>query len=579
MGHRLSPPTGPWALRCGPRRILFLAPPAVLGWIAAFVLLSAAPVPADAQVENVPISNQVYEFLDRLGVRGVLPLQSSTMIPMSRAAVADLLREAASKRSDLSGAEAGYLEKFTREFAHELDPAGEDAAGLFNGSPAADFISQKEKYLYHYNDSAASLYLSFIGSLEHRRADGDSYNATHASFETHGFRARGTIKGRLGYFAQVTNGTLFGDRAFALSDPRLRTNVKFNDLNSPYFDFAEAYLRADLSWFNAEFGREFLRLGTGYSDRLILSDNAPALDMIKIDARYGSVRYTFLHGSILMEPAWFDGLPADDPLREVNKYVAIHRLEFSALGAFNAGFSEAVVYRRTAPEFAYLNPLIFLKSAEHSLRDRDNTMIALDLEAYPRAGYKLFGALLVDDVDFSKLGTGWWGNEFAWQGGTYLSDVAGIRDVDFHVEYTRIEPYVYSNRIVGNAYTSGEFGLGHRLEPNSDEWLVRIISRPSPALRGSVGFRRVRHGANIVENGVVVFNAGGDALVGHRDTDSDTAEFLAGILTETRSVEVGAFYEPVTDLVFQGSYEYRHQTGPGGGTTDHFVGLRGTLEF
>ena len=311
----------------------------------------------------------------------------------------------------------------------------------------------------------------------------------------------------------------------------------------------------------------------------MISDNAPALDMVKIDAHYGCVRYMFVHGSILMEPAWYEGLPSDDPSWQVNKYLAVHRLDLALFGLLNAAFYEAVVYDRTSPELAYLNPLIFLKSAEHSLGDRDNTMLGFDLEIFPADGYKLFGGLLVDDVDFSKMGTGWWGNQFGWQGGAYLSDVAGISDVDLHAEYTRIEPYVYSHRITGNAFTSGEFGLGHNLQPNSDEWLVRIVARPWASFRGSVGARMNRHGANVVENGVVTFNAGGDRLVGHRDSDGDTADFLAGDLIETRYLELRAWYEPVNELVFSGAYEYRRQSSPGGTADDHFFGLRAMLEF
>jgi hypothetical protein len=547
-----------------------------------------------AQVENVPVSNQVYEFIDRLGVRGVLPSASSTMVPMSRGAVAGLLRVASERRADLSSAEAAYLDKFMREFAHDLSapasteaagpdtairPADWEPAGLFNGSPAGEFFSDREKYLYYYVDSSVSLFLEFLGSLEYRAGNGDTYDGAEAALETHGFRARGTIKNRLGYYAQVTNGTLWGDHDFALDDPRLRSNFKFNENNSPYFDFAEAYLRADLSWFNLEFGREYLRMGTGYSDRLILTDNAPALDMLKLDAHYGAVRYQFVHGSVLMEPAFTAGLPDDDPLRYVNKYVAFHRLEVSAFNILNAAFSEGVVYNRTAPEWAYLNPLIFLKSAEHSLQDRDNTMLALDLELFPFDGYKFYGGLFVDDVDFSKIGTDWWGNQFGAQGGTYVADVAGIRDVDLNVEYTRIDPFVYTNRITGNAYTNGEFGLGHRIGPNSDEWLVRVVVRPTASLRGSIGFRNGRHGANVVEDGVLVYNAGGDILAGHRAEDGDSVTFLGGILTTTRSVEVRAWYEPVTNLTFAG--EYVHRSLETGGTTagDDFFAVRGILEF
>jgi hypothetical protein len=550
---------------------------------AVVVVLAAATLGPMAsrgygQVENVPVSNQVYEFLDRLGVRGILPLYSNTMIPLSRGRVAELLREAADHRADLSGAETGYLEKFQREFAHELDPAGEGAAtvGLFNtlftsSASTGDLFSDREKYLYYYTDSAASLYLEFLGSLEHRRGEGDTYGSPHATFETHGFRARGTVGNRVGYFAQVTNGTLFGDRTFALSDPRLRSNVKFNDLNSPYFDFAEAHLRADLSWFNVEFGREYFRVGTGYSDRLVFSDNAPATDFLRIDARYGVVRYTFVHGSILT------GLEGLDPL--LQKYYALHRLEFSAFGFLNAGFSEMVVYLRTSPEFAYLNPFLFLKSAEHSLRDRDNTLLALDLEVYPAAGVKFYGAMLVDDVDFSKIGTGWWGNEFGWQGGVYVADVAGARDVDFLVEYTRLEPFVYSNRISGNEYSHDGFGLAHHLGPNSDEWLLNVIFRPSPRFRGGLAFRRTRHGENYADGRF--FNVGGDLMFGHHDQDSPTARFLAGRRVETNGIEAGLNYEPVTNLIITGSYRFTRSTfGMGGGeASDHIFGIRTLLEF
>ena len=197
--------------------------------IALSLMVAAGAYDARAQVENVPVQNQVYEYLDRLGVRGILPLASVTMIPMSRAAVAGLLSQAEAKRSDLSPAEAGYLDKFRQEFAREPGLAG-DAAGLFNGSPFAELFSEREKYLYHYADSSATLYLEFIGSLEHRGRTAIRTTG-HASFETHGFRA--STSGALGYFAQVTNGTLYGDRNYALSDPRLRTNVKFNELNSP----------------------------------------------------------------------------------------------------------------------------------------------------------------------------------------------------------------------------------------------------------------------------------------------------------------------------------------------------------
>ncbi len=521
--------------------------------VPLFIALAFAIAPA--QVENVPISNPVYEFLDRLGVKGILPLYSNVMIPLSRKEVAEDLVKATSKKDQLTDAERGYLDKYRREFAHEIDPAHDDATALFRDGPR-DFLSNKEKYLYTYADSDVTAYVQFLGSLEYRTANGDSYGTTHASLETIGGRIRGTVKNRLGYYLQGTNGELHGDREFALSDPRLRSNVKFNNLYSPYFDFTEAYLRADLSWFNVEFGREYNQIGTGYSDRLLLSDNAPVFDFIKLDAQYKSLRFVFLHGSLVPDSAVFPGLVQDEPAG-VSKYLAIHRLQLSLFDRLNVGVAEMIIYQRFSPEFGYLNPVVFYKSVEHSLRDRDNAFLSFDAEIFPIDGYKLYGTWLIDDIDFSKLGTGWWGNEFGWQGGVTAADVGGIPDVDAVAEYTRIEPYVYSNRTSGDDFTNNNTSLGHHLAPNSDEWFLQIGWRPEPSLRAWLAYRYTRHGDNIIENGLVVRNVGGDVLAGHRSTDSDIADFLDGNRTRYDDVQLKAAWEPIRSLYFTGILEFR----------------------
>ena len=268
--------------------------------IALSLMVAAGAYDARAQVENVPVQNQVYEYLDRLGVRGILPLASVTMIPMSRAAVAGLLSQAEAKRSDLSPAEAGYLDKFRQEFAREPGLAG-DAAGLFNGSPFAELFSEREKYLYHYADSSATLYLEFIGSLEHR--GGRRFvRRDHASFETHGFRASTSGAARI-FCAGDQRHALWRSELRPLGPPPPhKRQVQRAEL--ALLDFAEAYLR-DLSWFNLN------SAGILNSARLFRQADperqCPALDLIKIDASYGSVRYVSSR-LILLEPEWFAGL-------------------------------------------------------------------------------------------------------------------------------------------------------------------------------------------------------------------------------------------------------------------------------
>lgn len=524
------------------------------------------------------MNNQVYEFLDRMGVKGILPLYSNTILPLSRGDVAGLLNRVAHESNRLTDAERLFLEKFKREFVHEMDPKAEVDRGLLGGDGADGISSQDEKYLFTLPDSAMSVYAEFIGSVEYRRANGDAFGVTHASFENHGFRLRGTVKQKLGYYIQATNGTLYGDKAFALSDPRLRTNVKFNDLGSPYFDFTEAYVRADLSWLNVEFGREYLQAGTGYSGRLILSDNAPVFDFFRIDAQYKSLRFLFVHGSLLHDSEVFPGVGVSEPMFS-NKYMAMHRVQCSLFNRMNVGASEVVIYQRLSPEFAYLNPVNFFKSAEHSLRDRDNSSLTFDVELFPCDGYKVYGAWLIDDIDFSKMGTGWWGNQFGWQGGLFVTDLLNAENIDVSAEYTRIEPFVYSNRLNGNDVTHNNVSLGHHLPPNSDEWFVQLHFRPSEKLRAWLTLSRIRHGENIVVGDSVAVNVGGNVLQGHRPIDQESAPFLAGELVSEQRYGLRASFEPVTNLVIGGLFEVRRTSRFSSVLLDRFAALRIQLEY
>ena len=521
----------------------------------ATLLIAARP--GLAQVENVPVSNQVYGFLDRMAVKGILPLYNNTMIPLSRREVGDLLMNIEQKKDRLNGTEFDFLQKFHREFAHEIDPAGEDPAVITRGVSPGDLVSDKEKYLYVYGDSTVTSYVELLGALEYRTASGNSYNNgnPHVSMEEHGGRIRGTLKNRLGYFLQGTDGTIFGDKEFALTDRRLSGNYKLRLPGSTNFDFTEAYLRADLSWFNLEFGKERVLVGTGYGDRLLLSDNAPTFDLIKLDAQYKSLRFLFVHGSLVADSTVFPGIEVDEPAGS-NKYFTLHRLQLSLFDRLNLGVSEMTIYQRFSPEFAYLNPINFYKSAEHALHDRDNSFLTFDLEIFPVNSYKLYGTWLIDDIDFSKFGTGWWGNEFGWQGGIFAADLAGLPNVDGILEYTRIEPFVYSNRVAGNDYTHSSMNLGSHLDPNSDEWLIQLNYTPSRRLRTSLAYSDTRHGENIVVNPGEIRNIGGSILQGHRSTDSDLATFLDGNLDRSHRIQVHAIYEPITDLFIIGTYEY-----------------------
>ncbi len=508
-----------------------------------------------AQVENVPIENQVYEFLDRMNVRGILDKYSNSVLPISRREIGELLMSIDKKKDVFTELDLQYLNKFKKEFSREMNSEEKNSV-LFTDEPSAgkyinDITSSSEKYLYEYSDSSTSLYVEFLSSFRHK--SGLEKKASSYSAEQHGGRVRGTFQKYLGYFIASTNGTVFGDRNFALTEPKLTQNFKFNNLNTPYFDVTEGYIRVDMNIFQLEAGREFTKIGTGYSGRLLLSDNAALFDMIRLDAQYKSVRFFYLQGRLEQDRFIFPDLTIVEDKRET-KYLAMHRLQFPLFDIFQIGVSEMITYQRFAPEWAYLNPFTFYKSLEHALGDRDNSLISCDVEIYPMNNVKMYGTWMFDDIDFKRIGSGWWGNEFAWQAGVFHTNVFGVDNFDAVFEYTRIEPYVYSNRVQGNNYTHADVSLGHHLQPNSDELFLRFNYRPLEQLRLWFTVVTERHGTNynIVDSTV---NVGGNVLEGHRWFDSEFASFLDGNLFKKQRAVFEFSYEPVPNYFLLMQYE------------------------
>ena len=170
----MSPGTGARTVR----RMNRLSSAAV---VILLLLTAGGWAPASAQVENVPVGNQVYDFLDRLGVRGVLPTFSTVVVPLSRREVAELLQRAAGRDSLLGDAERAYLKKFIREFAHDLGMPDDRYQIIGShesfGDAVEGSVSDREKYLFAYTDSSASLFVEFLGSYEYRPV-GAKYEAT-----------------------------------------------------------------------------------------------------------------------------------------------------------------------------------------------------------------------------------------------------------------------------------------------------------------------------------------------------------------------------------------------------------------
>jgi hypothetical protein len=520
------------------------------------------PFHAYAQLENVPVENPVYEFLKRMQVKGLIQGYNSAVLPVSRREVAQYLEKAIQQKDKMTQAENGMLDDFLIEFEFDMKHQTQESDVILSGSELskiADIFTDKEKYLCAWHDSSNSLFMDFLFSTEQRGIRGGTRGNSGVTLFNWGGRVRGVLGGTLGYYLEATNGQLVGDKDFALSDISLKEIYKINEPGSMNFDVTEGYLKWDAKFLDIQLGRERILWGVGYGDRLIVSKNPPPMDFVRVEATLGVFRYSFVHCSLLGRKNLRvrDSLAGPEPIINA-KYMAAHRLDIGIGSDLDIGITEMVVYSKRFPDLAYLNPLVFYKSVEHSLQDRDNAFIVIDAQSRFIPKVELSASLFIDDIDFSRLGTNWYGNELAYQAGFSYVEPIGVQDLDLRFDYTRINPYVYSHHLVDNDYSTNGFVIGHHLGPNSDDTMLRIAYRYSSRLSGSLTYEYERHGSNIRGlDGSLIRNVGGDYLQGHRTVDSEEVTFLDGMLMKISHLRFNVLYEPFNEFLIEAEYEMR----------------------
>ncbi|MES2765716.1 MAG: hypothetical protein V4642_07610, partial [Bacteroidota bacterium] len=405
----------------------------------AFIFLFANALVLRAQVEHTPVTNPVYEFLQRGQARGFLKNHSLAVLPLQRSQVIECLKLIRENSSELTESEDQVLKGFEREFQivernnAVFIKSETDSTSIFFDR----ILSNDEKVIYYYGDSSTTVQISPVGSLQSVfKSFPDS--SQKAFIAQGGVRVFGTLSGLLGYYFQFTNGTLVGDKSLGIEDKRIRHSLKFTELKSD-IDLVESHVRFQKDWFYAVIGRETQLWGAGYNYRGIISDNALPMDALSAGVRFKNFEYRFTHTSLL-------GI-AVDSLRKTGtqsfipeKYLVLHRAAFRQDWG-EIGLWESVIYSGRAVELAYLNPLTFLKSTEHSLRDRDNSALGVDATIRPFKNLELRGNFYLDDLQFSEIGNDFWGNKAAWNIGAMTT--AGPFDII--TEYVRVYPYTFSH--------------------------------------------------------------------------------------------------------------------------------------
>ncbi len=534
----------------------------------ASLLLLSFPLTLQGQTELVPVDHKVYPFLESLSLRGIIDYNNAS-IPISRGAVVTYLKDIDSSRNNLTGTEKKILDDLEVEFSFDLDKSTGKSFSLLSNLNADGLLNifndDKQKYLASYTDQNFSLFLDGIGALSYRDFNTESFPNAHLSLGEIGPRLRGTIYNNIGFDIEVTEGqSLTGDeyarQVAAGYDPTLASSIKFIG-NKFITAFNYGYLRyeSDNHAVALTIGRDNFEMGDGYIDKLWVSDNAPPFDFMRLDLNYKIFRYTFFYGNLNGDSLGF-------PL--ISKNIVGHRLDIELSPSFRFGIYESVVISNEPISFTFLNPISVLESADLStpFDNLRNSLMGFDFEVKPHRDLAMQFSLLIDDLNFSTLGDKndpkGNDNKFGYQVGLNYSQPLGINDLTAKLEYTLLDPFVYSHRSNMSNYTNWGISIGHSLPPNSDEIAFELDYNLTNRATLNFLFKHQRSGEGFLDAkgnptfndlGVITRNFGGDVNRGDLDIKY-VNNFLMGFRVNHDIFTLSTRIEPIRQYFIDISY-------------------------
>jgi hypothetical protein len=302
---------------------------------------------------------------------------------------------------------------------------------------------------------------------------------------TRGFDIRAHLNAKLYLYTQVTENqerqSSWG-QAYSATMNQVPGGAFIKSFNKPGmsggYDYllAKGYLGYEVlkDKLNITFGHDKFFIGDGYRS-LFLSDFGTNMLFASMDLKFWKLHYKTIITELT--PAFYT---TNDGLR-AKKYGAFHHATFNFTPGFSAGVFEGVMLNRSKHfELQYLNPVIFYRTVEQYLGSPDNALAGLDFRAIPFARTQLYGQLLLDEFVAAAMrgNTKDWRNKYAVQLGLKHIDVAGVKNLDAHVEYNYIRPFTYSYQDSVNDYSHYKQPLAHPNGANLSEWIFALKYQP-----------------------------------------------------------------------------------------------------
>ncbi len=517
----------------------------------------------DLYSQEVPQSiynKGIYDFLDELANNQIIEINSAVK-PYSRLFISQRLEEAEQKKELLSLRQKKELEFYLSDYRKETDIIGR------KGSTAKRLKGENRRIrrdLFYYKDSLFSLTVNpILGGEIFSNSSG------RATYWHNGADVRGYI-GKLGFYASLRDNhekPLLGKTAYLTQ--REGGHLK----GSSDWSEMQGGITYSWKWGNAGLVKDRLQWGNNYNGANIFGSNNPTFVQLKLHiSPVKWFEFNYFHGwlnSMVVDSTnsyWVTNSYGTD-YREVyhKKYIAANMFTFTPVKNLNVSAGNSIVYSDQNFNVAYIIPLFFYKSVDHSLTsgiDNMNSQMFLDISSRQIKNLHLYGTMFIDELSISRITKKDEWNFISYKAGFRLTDFP-VSNLSFTTELTYSYPLTFQHYVPTLTFETNGYNLGHYLRDNSREWYIAVDYRPYRTLNINLFFTDAIRGPDYTELG----------------TDRLGNPPLTSVEWHNNSYGLKASYQVINDLFTWFSLISSDIGGDTRWSPEYFYGRKNTLNF
>lgn len=453
------------------------------------------------QAQDIPhhISHtRAYDFIDELANEGYIDINTAVK-PYSRKLIAEKLQDASQFTDKLNKRQRAELKFFIEEFALELDLLPDFPFPILeNETSRLDLLPP----LFTFKDDTFRARIQPILGMHIYKNENGQIN--HRWF---GVDFQASIGNNLSVYGSLRDNSFDASEGLLprLSNPNYLTDFAGYEYKEPH-DFSDSRGGIKLNWDWGSIGlmKDNIVWGDNYNGSNIISGRAPSFPMLSLSIRPSKwFEMNYIHGwlvsNVVDSARYYIENDVQIWYRNHNKYIAANMFTFTPISKFKISFGNSIIYAEDNVQPAYLLPIAFYKSIDHTLTkgirtENQNSQLFFNISSRNIKHTHLYSSVFIDEIKFSRFKPSEAeNNPISYKLGLKIDNFP-VQNLGLNVEFTKTNIINYKHSISALTYASNSYNLGHYMGDNSQEVFASLTYKPIRGLDFTAYLKDAKHG-------------------------------------------------------------------------------------